>query len=59
MSSLFEKCEVFSGPCFPVFGLNKERYGVSLRIQSKCGKIRARNNTVFEHFSCSACVACN
>ena len=30
----------FSGPCFPPFGLNTERYSVSLRIQSKCGKIR-------------------
>ena len=30
----------FSGLYFPVFGLNTERYGVCLRIQSKCGKIR-------------------
>ena len=29
----------FSGPYFPAFGLNKERYSVSLRIHSKCGKI--------------------
>ena len=29
-----------SGPCFPAFGLNMERYWVSLRIQSKCGEIR-------------------
>ena len=27
-----------SGPHFPVFGLNMERYEVSLRIQSECGK---------------------
>ena len=27
---------------FPAFGLNTERYGVSLRIQSECGKIWAR-----------------
>ena len=33
---------VFSGPYFPAFGLNTERYTVSLRIQSKCGKIRTR-----------------
>ena len=26
----------FSGPYFPVFGLNAERYRVSLRIQSEC-----------------------
>ena len=32
----------FSGPCFPAFGLNTERYSVSLCIQSECGKIRAR-----------------
>ena len=30
----------FSGPYFPAFGLNTDRYGVSLRIQSECGKIR-------------------
>ena len=28
----------FSGPYFPAFGLSTERYGVSLRIQSECGK---------------------
>ena len=32
----------FSGPYFPSFGLNTEKYGVSLRIQSECGKIRTR-----------------
>ena len=32
----------YSGPQFPVFGLNMERYGVSLRIQSKCEKMRTR-----------------
>ena len=26
---------VFSGPYFPVFGLNTEIYGVNLRIQSE------------------------
>ena len=41
-----EKCvksvqiQSFSGPYFPVFGLNTERYCVSLRVQSECGKIR-------------------
>ena len=30
----------FSGPYFATFALNMERYSVSLRIQSKCGKIR-------------------
>ena len=38
-------------PHFPAFGLNTEKYGVSLRIQSKCGKILARKNSAFGHFS--------
>ena len=45
------KCGVISGPYFPVFGLNTERYGVSLRIQSECRKIRKKNNSIFGHFS--------
>ena len=33
----------FSGShYYPAFGLNTERYGVSLRIQSECGKMRTR-----------------
>ena len=28
----------YSGPHFPAFGLNTERYSVSLRIQFECGK---------------------
>ena len=32
----------FSGPYFPAFGLNTEKYGVPLRIQSKYGKIRVK-----------------
>ena len=32
----------YSGPHFPVFGVNTERYAVSFRIQSKCGKMRIR-----------------
>ena len=32
----------FSGPYFPAFGLNTGRYGVSLRIESECGKILSR-----------------
>ena len=31
-----------------------ERYGVSLRIQSKCSKIQTSKNSVFGHFSRSA-----
>ena len=30
----------YSGPHFPALELNAERYFVSLRIQSECGKIR-------------------
>ena len=30
----------YSGPYFPTFGQNMERYGVFLCIQSECGKIR-------------------
>ena len=42
---------VFSGPYFPVFGLNKKIYSVNLRIQSGYRKIRTRKNSVFGHFS--------
>ena len=42
------RIQSYSGPHFSAFGLNTERYSVSLRytislrIQSKCGKIRTR-----------------
>ena len=42
---------VFSGPYFPVFGLNTDIYGVNIRIQSEYRKIRTRRNSVFGHFS--------
>ena len=45
------KYGVFSGPCFPTFGLNTERYFVSIRVQSKCGKVQTTKNSVFGHFS--------
>ena len=32
----------YSVPHFPVFGVNMERYSISPRIQSKCGKMQAR-----------------
>ena len=32
----------YSGLHFPTFGLNTERYGVSHRIQSECGKMWTR-----------------
>ena len=41
----------FSGPYFPVIGLNTEICGVNHRIQSKYGKIRTRKNSVFGQFS--------
>ena len=44
---------------FPAFGLNTERYDVSLRIQSECGKIRARKKSIFGHFSRSVCIRRN
>ena len=34
--------QVIIRPYFPAFGLNRERYSVSLRIQSECWKIRTR-----------------
>ena len=39
----------YSGPYFPAFGLSTERYGVSVRIESKCGKMRSR--IIYGHFS--------
>ena len=40
----------FSGPCFLVFGLTTERYGVSLRSQSECEKIRTRKSPNADNF---------
>ena len=37
------KYGVISGPYFPVFGLNTERYFVYLRIQSEYRTIQTRN----------------
>ena len=36
------RIQSFSGPYFLTFILNTKRYGVSLHIQSECGKIRNR-----------------
>ena len=36
------RIQSYSGPHFPAFGLNTERYRVSFRIQSECGKMRIR-----------------
>ena len=45
------RIQSFSGPYFLAFGLHTERYGVSLRMQSKCEKIRTKKtpNTVTFH----------
>ena len=40
-----------SGPYFPAFGLNSKIYSVNFCIHSEYRKTRARNNSVFEHFS--------
>ena len=47
------KYGVISGPYVPAFGMNMERYFVSLRIQSKFGKTRTRNNSV----GCQECIS--
>ena len=44
------KYGVFAGPYFPAFEHKTERYRVSLRIQSKCGKIGTRRNFLFGYF---------
>ena len=45
----------YSCPYFTTFGLNTERYGVCLRVQSECGKIRTRitpnTYTIYSVFS--------
>ena len=38
----FVRIRRYSGPHFPTFGLNTERYRLSLRIQSECGEMRTR-----------------
>ena len=40
----------YSGLHFPAFGLNTERYSVSLRSQSECGKMRTRITPKTETF---------
>ena len=39
-----------SGPYFPAFELNIDRYSVSIRIQSECGKIRTRKSSNTDTF---------
>ena len=40
----------FSAPYVQAFGLNTEKYEVSLRIQSKCGKIWTRKTPNIDTF---------
>ena len=40
----------YSGPYFHAFELNPEKYGVSRRIQLKCGKIRSRITPNMDRF---------
>ena len=55
--SKMSKYGVISGLYFPVFGMNREIYGVNLRIQYEYRKIRTRKNSVFEQFSRSDSVS--
>ena len=48
------KYGVFSGPYFPAFGLNTERYSVSLRIAPNAKKYGPEKTSILGHFSCSA-----
>ena len=45
----------FSGPYFPVFGLNAEIYRVNLPIQSEYWKTRTRKNSACGRLSCTVC----
>ena len=44
------KYGAFSGPYFPVFGLNTEIYGVNLRIQSDTGKYGPEKTLYLDNF---------
>ena len=44
------KYGVFSDPYFPAFGLNTERYKVSLHIQSECGKYGSEKTPYLDTF---------
>ena len=44
------RIQSYSGSYFPAFGLNRERYSVSFRVQSECGTMRTRitpNSDIF------------
>ena len=46
------KTEIFSGPYFPIFGLNTEIYGVNI-FRPNIGKYGPEKTPFFRHFSCS------
>ena len=53
---------LFWSAFFSAFGLNTERYGVSRRIQSECGKMRTRitsNTDTFQAMKGSKCLLSN
>ena len=49
----------FSWSAFSGIRMTMERYSVSLRILSECGKIRTRKNSVSGNFSHSAASSCS
>ena len=44
------KIRSFSGPCFPVFGLNTKIYAINLRIQSEWRKKWTRKTPYLDTF---------
>ena len=44
------RIESFSGPYFPAFGLNTERYYVSLGIQFEFWESKDQKNSAYGHF---------
>ena len=49
--TITQKKKSFSGPYFPTFGRNTERYSVSFRIQSEYGKMPTRKTLKYRYFS--------
>ena len=47
----------YSGPDFPAFGLNTDRYFVSLHIPPECGKMRQRITPNMDNFQAVATLA--
>ena len=47
-----DRIQSYSGPYFPAFGLNTERYGVSENLV-RMREDADQNNSEYGHFSCS------